>query len=102
MSKSINRQNSAEPFLDARLPERHLEQAHGKRRLVCRLCITEGVTNSQVIEGATKRPSHRKHFVRIVCVTCWQRGRETPATCRTFVSTTPVRSKMVKAERHCR
>jgi hypothetical protein len=59
-------------------------QAKNEGRLVCRICLTEGIINSQVIERLIKPPSHRNHFARAICVTCWQRRRETPATCRTF------------------
>jgi hypothetical protein len=59
------------------------EQANERRR-VCRICLSEGINNSQVIERVIKPPSHPNHFARMICATCWQQERETPATCKTF------------------
>jgi hypothetical protein len=59
-------------------------QAKNEGRPDCRLCLSEGIINSQVIERAIKPPSHRNQYARMICVTCWKQRRETPATCRTF------------------
>jgi hypothetical protein len=51
---------------------------------VCRVCLTEGVVNSRVVEKAVGHPRHKSKLLRWVCVTCLDRNRETLATCATF------------------
>jgi hypothetical protein len=52
----------------------------------CRTCLAEdGVSNSKVLEKVIRNPMHKNRHSRIVCAVCWERGRETPVTCRTFV-----------------
>jgi hypothetical protein len=60
-------------------------QVKNEGRLVCRLCLIEGIINSQVIERVIRHPSHQNRYARMICATCWQQGRNTPATCKTFV-----------------
>jgi hypothetical protein len=59
-----------------------------RRVAICRVCSAEdGVSNSKVLEKVIGYPMHKNHYPRMVCAVCWERGRETPVTCRTFVST---------------
>lgn len=57
----------------------------GKHRPICGICLDQnGVRNSQTLERVIGHPMHSTRYPRIVCATCWERGRETPVTCRTF------------------
>jgi hypothetical protein len=53
---------------------------------ICRTCLAEdGVSNSKVLKKMISHPMLKNHYPRMVCAACWERGRETPVTCRTFV-----------------
>ena len=57
------------------------------RQVLCRTCLAEvGVSNSKVLEKVISHPMHKNRHSRIVCAACWERGRETRVTCRTFTS----------------
>jgi hypothetical protein len=58
-----------------------------RRVPICRTCLAEdGVSNSRAVEKMISHPMHKKtRHSRMVCAACWERGRETPVTCRTFV-----------------
>jgi hypothetical protein len=52
----------------------------------CRTCLAEdGESNSRAVEKMISHPMHKSRHSRMVCAACWERGRETPVTCRTFV-----------------
>ena len=70
--------------LHVKLPKRTAVHDTSKERLVCRLCLSDGIRNSHVIERVVGSSFHRSRFARMICANGWQRGRETPATCRTF------------------
>jgi hypothetical protein len=54
-------------------------------RPICCICFNQdGVINSAVVEKVIGHPMHSSRYRRMVCATCWDRGRETPVTCRTF------------------
>jgi hypothetical protein len=56
------------------------------RQVLCRTCLAEdGVSNSKLLEKVIGHPMRKNRHSRIVCAGCWERGRETPVTCRTFV-----------------
>jgi hypothetical protein len=55
---------------------------------ICRTCLAEdGVSNSKVLEKVIGHPMRKNRHSRMVCAACWERGRETPVNCRTFVPT---------------
>jgi hypothetical protein len=55
---------------------------------ICCTCLAEdGVSNSRAVEKRISHPMHKNYYPRMVCAACWERGRETSVTCRTFVST---------------
>ena len=54
-------------------------------RPICCICFDQdGVMNSNVVEKVIGHPVHSSRYRRAVCATCWDRGRETPVTCKTF------------------
>jgi len=54
-------------------------------RPICRVCLSEdGVRNSLAIERVIGHQMYVSRYRRMVCATCWDRGRETPVTCRMF------------------
>jgi hypothetical protein len=54
---------------------------------ICRTCLAEdAVSNSRAVEKMISHPMHKNHYPRMVCAGCWERGRVTPVTCRTFTS----------------
>ena len=56
---------------------------------ICRVCFEkDGVSNSRVIEKVIGHPMHKNRYARMVCATCLDRGRETRATCGTFILST--------------
>ena len=53
---------------------------------ICRTCLAvDGVSNSKVLEKIIGHPMHNNRYARVVFAGCWERGRETAVTCRTFV-----------------
>jgi hypothetical protein len=53
--------------------------------MICRVCLAEdGVGTDKIVEQPVGHPLHRILYRRIVCAECWEAGRVTPVTCRTF------------------
>jgi hypothetical protein len=68
--------------------QQHSKQNDPKTRQVaiCRTCLAEDrVNNSRAVEKMISHPMRKNRHSRMVCAACWERGRETPVTCRTFV-----------------
>lgn len=55
------------------------------KRMICLVCLaSDGVNSSDTIQKSLDHPAHAKALTRVVCARCWQFGRSTPVTCRTF------------------